>query len=162
MDQVELLTAIIEASVALIGFSGLVIALGRRSSGEWSVIDKTRFTNLLTTGFISLACALIALILLSAGLSHAIVWSSSSVVWVVLVMPVVMWTVSRMVRNPEEATLSWSYTGVSLAVLGATAAVQVANAAYLAEFWPFFLGLAVVLLIGITLFFRLLWFGLFR
>jgi hypothetical protein len=34
MDQVELLTAIIEASVALIGFSGLVIALGRRSSGE--------------------------------------------------------------------------------------------------------------------------------
>jgi hypothetical protein len=35
MEPVELLTAIIEASVALLGFSGLVVALGRRASGEW-------------------------------------------------------------------------------------------------------------------------------
>ena len=163
MDQVELLTAIIEASIALIGFSGLVIVLGRRSSGEWSAADKTRLTVLLATGFILLACTLMALILLSAGLSHTIVWALSSVVWVVLVIPVAVWVVSRVVRDPAEPTGGLTYFLVAnLAVIAAGGAVQVANAAYLAEFWPFFLALAVLLLTGVTQFFRLLWFGLFR
>jgi hypothetical protein len=117
MDPVEFLTAIIEASVALIGFSGLVVALGRRSSGEWSVLDKYRLTILLTVGFILLACTLIALILLSAALSHAVVWALSSAVWVVLVIPFAVWVVSReVIRNPEEPTRSASYSGVNLAV----------------------------------------------
>jgi hypothetical protein len=162
MDQVELLTAIIEASVALIGFSGLVVALGRRASGEWSPGDKTRLGTLLAIGFILLACALIALILLSAGLSGAVVWALSSVVWVVLVLPVSVWAFSRVVGNPADPTTPLSVLAVNLGALAAAAAVQVANAAYLAEFWPFLLALAVLLLIGVTQFFRLLWFGLFR
>ncbi len=162
MDPVELLTAIIEASIALIGFSGLVIALGRRSSGEWLAVDKQRLTILLAIGFILLTCTLVTLILLSTGLSHALVCALSSVVWVVLVIPFAVWTVNRVVRNPEEPTRSWTYLRVSLAVTAATVAVQVANVAYLAEFWPYLLALAVLLLSGITMFFRLLWFGLFR
>jgi hypothetical protein len=163
MDPVELLTAIIEASVALIGFSGLVIALGRRSSGEWSAVEKLRLGLLLGIGVILLGCTLLALTLLSAGLSHAVVWALSSVVWIVLVMPVAVWVVSRVVRNPAEPTGGLSYFLVAnLAVLAAAVAVQVANATSLQEFWPFFLALAVLLLTGVTQFFRLLWFGLFR
>ncbi len=160
MEPVELLTAIIEASIALVGFSGLVIVLGRRSSGEWSALDKQRLTLLLGIGFILLACTLIALILLSAGLSHAVVWALSSVVWIVLVIPFAVWAVSMLVRISED--LSLSYVVANLAVAAATVVVQVANAAYLAEFWPFFLALAVLLLMGVMQFFRLLWFGLFR
>jgi predicted MFS family arabinose efflux permease len=163
MDPIEFLTAIIEASIALIGFSGLVVVLGRRPSGEWSSADRTRLTLLLATGFVVLACTLLALVLLSAGLSHAVVWAWSSIVWVVLVMPVALWVVSRVVREPAESTGRPSYYSVAnFALIAAAAAVQVANAAYLAESWPFLLALAVLLLTGVVAFFRLLWFGIFR
>ena len=162
MDPVELLTAIIEASVALIGFSGLVIALGRRSSGEWSAVEKLRLGLLLGIGVILLGCTLLALTLLSAGLSHAAMWSSSSIAWVVLVLPFTVWGFSSAFRMAEDPTVSATYRVVVAAVMVATAAIQVANAIFLQEFWPCFLGLAVLLLIGVTQFFRLLWFGLFR
>jgi hypothetical protein len=167
MDPIELLTAIIEASIALIGFSGLVVVLGRRASGEWAPRDKDRLIILLGIGFILLACTLVALVLLSAGISHARVWALSSVLWVVLALPLTVWVFSRVFRVwPEqsplrESTLTWTYVRVSIAVVMATVAVQVANAAYLAAFWPFLLGLAVLLVLGATQFFRLLWFGLF-
>ena len=91
MDQVELLTALIEASVALLVFSGLVIDLGRRSSGEWPPVEKLRLINLLGVGVILLGCTLLALILLSAGLSHAAARALSSVAWVVLLLPFTVW-----------------------------------------------------------------------
>jgi hypothetical protein len=162
MEPVELLTAIIEASVALLGFSGLVVALGRRASGEWSPAEKLRLVNLLATGVILLGCTLLALTLLSAGLLHAVVWTLSSVAWVALVPPFVVWAFSRASRVAKDDTVTGTYRVVVGAVVVATAAVQVANAAYLAEFWPFFLALAVLLILGVTQFFRLLWFGLFR
>jgi hypothetical protein len=162
MDQVELLTALIEPSIALLGFSGLVAALGRRSSGEWSPVEKLRLINLLAMGVTVLACALLALTLLSAGLSQTAVCPLSSVAWVVLVLPFAVWTFSRTLRMPEYRTASRAFLNVVIAVVAATAAIQVANAIFLQEFWPFFLGLAVLLIIGVTQFFRLLWFGLFR
>ena len=162
MDQVELLTAIIEASIALIGFSGLVVALGRRASGEWSPAEKLRLRLLLGIGVILLACTLLALTLLSAGLSHAAVWALSSVAWVVLVLPFTVWGFSSAFRMAEDRTVSATYRVVVAAVMVATAAIQVADAIFLQEFWPFFLALAVLLILGVTQFFRLLWFGLFR
>ena len=162
MEPVELLTAIIEASVALIGFSGLVVALGRRASGEWSPVEKIRLINLLAGGVILLACTLLALTLLSSGLSHAVVWTLASVAFTVLVLPLLVWAISRSFRVVEDPTVGWTYTIVGGSVVAATAASQVANAIFLQEFWPFFLALAVLLILGVTQFVRLLWFGLFR
>jgi hypothetical protein len=116
----------------------------------------------LATGVILLGCTLLALTLLSAGLLHAVVWTLSSVAWVALVPPFVVWAFSRASRVAKDDTVTGTYRVVVGAVVVATAAVQVANAAYLAEFWPFFLALAVLLILGVTQFFRLLWFGLFR
>jgi len=162
MDQVELLTAFIEASIALLGFSGLVIALGGRASGEWSLVEKLRLVNLLGTGVILLGCTLLALTLLSAGLSQDVVWALSSVAWVVLVLPFTAWAISRGSRLAEDRTVGLTYRVVVSGVVLATAATQLANATFLQEFWPFFLALAVILILGVTQFFRLLWFGLFR
>jgi hypothetical protein len=162
MDQVELLTAIIEASIGLIGFSGLVIALGRRASGEWSPGDKLRLVNLLATGVIVLACTLVSLILLSAGVPQTTAWASSSVAWVILVLPFSVWAIPQVIRGYDRPTASWTYLGTMFAIVIATIGIQVANAACFAAFWLFALGLAVALLVGVTLFLRLLWFGLFR
>ena len=161
MDQVELLTAIIEASIALLGFSGLVIALGRRSSGEWSPIEKVRLALLLTIGVVLLGCTLLALTLLSAGLSHAVVWALSSGSCAVLVLPVAVWTVRKASEVADDPTVGRTYRIVGIGVAMAVVAIQVANATFLQDFWPFFLALAVLLIMGITQFLRLLWFGLF-
>jgi len=169
MDHVELLTAIIEASIALIGFSGVVVALGPRSSGEWFTGDRLRLTNLLGLGFILLACTVVGLIFVSAGLAQ--VWTLSSLAWLLLVLPFAGWSIRRTYqlrrepRSPRsEPVRRWTpyYFRVALGVVLATAGLQAANAALLAEFWAFFVGLAVLLLLGVTQFIRLLWFGLFE
>jgi len=162
MDQVELLTAIIEASVALLGFSGLVIALGRRSSGEWSPVEKLRLFNLLGTGVMLLGCTLLALTLFSAGLSQDVVWALSSVAWVVIFPPYLVWALTRASRMEEDDTITVMYRMVVGAVVAVTATIQLANAASLRDFWPFFLALAAILVLGVSQFLRLLWFGLFR
>jgi hypothetical protein len=162
VDQVEILTAIIEASIALLGFSGLVIVLGRHASGEWLPIEKLRLSMLLGSGVILLACTLLGLTLLSAGLSHFAVWSLSGLAWTVLVVPFTAWGIIRGYRMADDPTVGLTYRVVAGGVMAATAAIQVANAASLQEFWPFFTALAVTLIIGVTQFFRLLWFGLFR
>jgi hypothetical protein len=168
VDQVELLTAIIEVSIALIGFSGLVVILGRRSSGEWVTGDRLRLIVLLGLGFISFACALVALTFVSSGLSHSAAWAFSSLVWLIFSVPFLVFIVSK-VFSPEagseldrEPFRRWAwYFGVGLGVFVTTAGLQVANAAFLLAFWPFFLGLVVLLILGVVQFFRLLWFGLF-
>ena len=169
MDQVELLTAIIEASIALIGFSGLVVVLGRRSSGEWFAGDKRRLTVLLGIGFASLACTLVSLTFVSTGLSQTTVWALSSLVWLILVLPLAGWIIRMVLYSPRDSELEreplrrWAYYfGIGLGVTAATAGVQAVNAAFLTEFWPFFLGLVVLLLLGVVQFIRLLWFGLFQ
>jgi hypothetical protein len=162
VDQVEILTAMIEASIALLGFSGLVIILGRHASGEWLPIEKLRLSMLLGIGVILLASTLLALTLLSAGLSHSAVWSLSGVVWVFLVVPFTAWGVTRGYRLAEDPTVGLTYRVVAGGVMAAMSAIQVANATSLQEFWPFFAALAVTLIIGVTQFFRLLWYGLFR
>lgn len=70
--------------------------------------------------------------------------------------------IRRAFRVAEDDTATGTYRVVVGAVVAATAAIQVANAILLQEFWPLFLGLAVLLIVGVTQFFRLLWFGLFR
>ena len=65
MDPVEFLTAIVEASVGLLGFTGVVVALGR-DSGSSSAVDKTRMMNLLGWSSITLGSTLLSLVLISA------------------------------------------------------------------------------------------------
>jgi hypothetical protein len=143
--------------------------LGRRSSGEWFASDQLRLINLLGVGFILLVCTLVSLVFVSAGFSHSAVWALSSLVWLILVLPFAVWSVRRTIQlrrgsqPPREPVRIWAYyAGISLGIVVATAGVQVVNAGFLTEFWPFFLGLVVLLILGVVQFARLLWFGLFQ
>ena len=89
-------------------------------------------------------------------------WALSSVAWVVLVLPFTVWAFSSASRLAEDRVPTRRYRDVASGVVGVTAAIQVANVTFFQEFWPFFLSLAVLLILGVTQFFRLLWFGLFR
>ena len=47
LEQTETLQTIAEIAIALVGFSGIVAVLGRRSSGRWSLSERIRFRSLL-------------------------------------------------------------------------------------------------------------------
>jgi len=50
-DPIETLMLLVEAALAMAGFSGVVIVFGRRSTGVWPRVERTRFKNLLITSF---------------------------------------------------------------------------------------------------------------
>ena len=66
MEGSDVLIVIAEIAVGLAGFSGVVVTLGRRSSGPWQKDEKLRFNQLL--GF-ALGCAFFAILPLALMLS---------------------------------------------------------------------------------------------
>jgi hypothetical protein len=142
--------------------SGLALSQIRQST----TFDNN--SNLLGIGFISLACTVVAVILVSTGLPQSTVWTWSSLVWLIFLLPFLAWFLTRtnQLRRepypPGRSHRQWTYYfSIFLIVEVAAAAVQLANAVFLAEFWLFLVGLAVLLLLGVVQFIRLLWFGLF-
>ena len=49
-DPVKILLTLFEGAVALTAFSGIAVVIGRRSGGQWTQIDATRFTGLVING----------------------------------------------------------------------------------------------------------------
>ena len=49
-----ILLSLAEVSVSLTAFAGIEVAVGRRSSGEWSLIDRTRFAKVISIGVFAL------------------------------------------------------------------------------------------------------------
>ena len=76
MQPSDLLSLIVEVGVAIVGFSGIVLVLGRRSTGEWTPLDRARFQGLLNASFLPLAFSGLALVLLAAGLSEPDIWAT--------------------------------------------------------------------------------------
>jgi hypothetical protein len=72
------LALLAELAVAVLGFSGVVAALGQRSSGEWSDLDRLRFRSMIRLALLVLVLSLLPLPFDSAGLGAAHVWGWSS------------------------------------------------------------------------------------
>ena len=99
MDAVEFLTAIVEASVGLLGFTGVVVALGRNPGSSWSAPDRTRMMNLLGWGAITLGSALLSLALISAELQPELVWRVSSLAWLACAVAFMTWMSVRIFQG---------------------------------------------------------------
>ena len=160
MDAVGFLTAIVEASVGLLGFTGVVVALGRNPGSSWSAPDRTRMMNLLGWGAITLASALLSLALISAELQPELVWRVSSLAWLACAVAFVAWMFVRIRRGrpyrPSAVVVVVTYSSIVVA-----AVLQLGNVAQWNAFWPHFSALAVGLGIGLSQFIRFLWFRMF-
>lgn len=149
-DPVATLGVLIEASIALAGFSGVAAVFGRRGSGEWSAADRHRLSNLLTASFGVLFAALAALLLLSAGVPAPRCWSLTSALLGIGTAGYLPLTYRRAARLPPghparpENPAGILIASVMLLALG----VQLANAAWIHEFWCVMLGLVIVLAVG--------------
>jgi hypothetical protein len=73
-----LLQTLAELFIALLGFTGIVAAVGRRSQGEWDPIERVRLESLLSAGGGGVVLALAPLVAASAGMAEALIWRTGN------------------------------------------------------------------------------------
>ena len=82
------LGSVIEVAIALVGFSGIVAAVGRRGAGHWSRVDQVRLQILLTAGGAALSFAFLPFTMIDA-IDPSLVWRICSgllAIWMVGIM----------------------------------------------------------------------------
>jgi hypothetical protein len=63
LNAVDFLSTIAQVSVAIAGFSGIVVAIGHRAAGALTAIERLRLVGLLAESFFILALVVTAMIL---------------------------------------------------------------------------------------------------
>ena len=147
----------VEASLALAGFAGVVNALATRGGEDPNPIHRLSLENLLATSFTALFLSLAALASLSSGIEEATTWS---IISIVAVIPTIYFsmrsarTVTAAVRDRGSNGLNplWLINGTLFAVCG----LQIVNALLWGAFWPIFVLLIALFAVGCFSFVRLL------
>jgi hypothetical protein len=137
-DPIGTLNILVEAAVAIAGFSGVVVVFGRRATGEWSPVERGRIRNLLVTSFTVLFLSLATLLLLHAGIASETTWRVGSAIWTVIAAHQVILVLRRYhtVRDDPQRASTVAVvlmTGVTLIII----TLNIGNALALSQFWPF-------------------------
>ncbi len=74
MQGAGILELISELAIAILGFSGVVVALGSRASGTWSLHDRLRFLGMIRAAACVLVLSLLPFPFHAAGKSGADLW----------------------------------------------------------------------------------------
>ena len=80
MEGAEILQLLAELAVGVLGFSGVVAVLGRRSAGEWSPVDRSRFFGLVWMTTLVLVSSLIPFLLHHGGIAGPPLWGWCSAI----------------------------------------------------------------------------------
>lgn len=158
MEPSDVLMTAIEASIALAGFSGIVVVFGKRSQGEWLPQEDLRLTHLLGASFQAFLLSLLALLLLSANLPAYITWVVCSAVWFLAIAYHTGWAIVRSRRLGEEDLFKTNPVFSSFAggLVAVALLLQVINIVWLREFWPLLAGIVTNLALGARQFVHLL------
>jgi hypothetical protein len=145
-DPHESLTIFAEVSVALSGFSGIVIAFGSRSIEALSALEARRLANLFMLSGFALIVSLLAISLLYIpNVQPHIFWSVGSGLILVLGTAWLIGDVYK-VLGLSKAGTSINFTVVtifdSLAAIGLL--MQLYNIVWTQAPWPFFLALTLI------------------
>ena len=153
MSPGDYLTGASQLGVALLGFTGIVVALDERSLAHWSVVDNLKIRLLVSFSAMPLVQSLLALMLLSFGLSEMILWRAASLMGLAITGPVTLGLTQRFRSiSPSDFKsqggnrlifLISAISGTSLTVF------QLANTIFIGRFWPFF-ALIVFQYVGAT------------
>lgn len=148
-DPQAALSIFAEISVALAGFSGIVIAFGRRPVAALSPLEMRRLSNLFILSGLALFLSLLGVSLMHLALvDEGLLWRIGSGVIFILATPWLVWDVMRVrkLEQSEKAAVNplLLVTFDSLALL--MLLLQLANVVFISAAWPFFL--ALVLTIG--------------
>jgi hypothetical protein len=162
MDYAATLQLLAELAVAVLGFSGVVAVLGRRSAGEWTRLDRMRFFAMVRLTVIVLVLAVLPLPFHFAGLSGEATWgwcSGIAAVGVILNLAVASLdgALSKAVLTAQETSrLGFAYTLTASFFALALFAANATGIGLARSFTPYLV--ATLLLFGapVVLFIRLL------
>jgi hypothetical protein len=147
-DPYDTLTVFAEVSIALAGFSGIAIAIGRRTHGELSPLESRRLFNLFGFTALTLFTSLLGMTLLHVErIDGEILWRGGSVLMVLTGVPWLLfdWHKIRALSPDERAHVHpfviYPFTVIAVLAL----ALQLVNAVFLGIDWIFFLALVVQL-----------------
>jgi hypothetical protein len=104
VEPTDALYNIVEASLALAGFAGIVTALGHRPSGQWRLDDRDRIVNLLLATLLPFVLALLALVLIHAEVTSA--WRMSSACFALLLLGNFVVGIRDVLRARKEPEIS--------------------------------------------------------
>jgi hypothetical protein len=145
----------VEVCVAIAGFSGIVIVLGRRQSGEWTPVDRLRLGGLLNASVAPMGISGLALILLASQVPSESVWRICSATYAVL--NALFWARGmRRAANLEPEEMNRAQMLIVAVSGAATTLLLIANVLSLHSFWPLAIGLVYHVAIALFNFFGLL------
>jgi len=147
-DPHDTLSIFAEIAIALAGFSGIVIAFGRRAIGSLSVLEIRRLSNLFTLSGVVLTFSLVGVSLLHVSdIDPNRFWSGFSGAVFLVAAP---WLLRDVVKVSRLEKAEKAQVNMLLLVFFNTLAVvvvillQLYNWILLREPWPFFLALALI------------------
>ncbi|MBW2292906.1 MAG: hypothetical protein JRG89_19555 [Deltaproteobacteria bacterium] len=149
----DALGAAIEVSIAMVGFAGIVAAVGRRGAGDWNPLDQLRLRILLTAGGVAGAFAFFPFVLLDTGLAPELCWRIGTGV-------MALWFIGIRIYRQRQATRMGLtpfmplpfFLIVHLPIIMALAI----NTIWLGDSWPYVLGVVLQLFTAFITFVRLL------
>jgi hypothetical protein len=121
----DILSTIVEFSVAVAGFSGIVAALALSRPSQWPFVSQALFTALLFSTAISASVSLFAMVLLASPVSPATAWATASVAHGVILLGVIALRTRQGRGSGVEIT---SRVAVVFAVMLGIASTQSVNA----------------------------------
>lgn len=159
----DTLSIFAEVAIALAGFSGIVIAFGRRSLGSLSNLEKRRLSNLFFFSGLVLLFSLLGISLLHIDFSdERTIWISGSTVLAVVTAWWLLFDLRQIRRlDPVERRQINPYLIVPFnvaAVLGL--GLQIANAVLIHKPWPVLLALVLAVAFAFQQFILLVRMGL--
>ena len=151
MTPADILPSLIELSIAIAGFSAVVVAIQERVRTDAQV--RIYLNSLLLSTFNACALAVGAMVLLASPLGAAAAWSATSFAHALVAIGVL---VVRELQRREGTFVRTRPLRIARAVLYGVAGIQLLNAIALHEPWIAVLGLGVYSLLGFGFFVSLL------
>jgi hypothetical protein len=152
----DLLTTLAQLGVALAGFSGIVVVLGARASGDWSARERQLLSVLLATSGAVILWSLLPLLLSASQLTDRRVWLLSSGSWAIGQVGILVFRARQLARDPsafaQDRGLAITAFCGGVAALG----VQLVNSFSWGIAWPHLAAVTWHLALSFLVFVRLL------
>ena len=162
MDHAGILQLLAELAVAVLGFSGVVAVLGRRSSGEWTLVDRVRFFTMVRLTVSVLIFALLPFPLHSAGLTGETIWGwCSGIAALIVVLNLIVAFIDNafarsVLTEPGTSRLAIAYIFISAPTAAALFAMNATGIGLQRSFTPYLVGTLLLFGAPVVLFIRLL------
>jgi len=151
-----LLTTTAEISIAIAGFSGIVVAVAPGRMAELPTAAKSILSTLLLVTASTFAYAFVPLLILSADVQEETAWRVSSLLHAIYLVAASAYRMSQRVRTSRDERPSGSFYLFTLFVAAALA-LQVVNMLWLHAAWPYLVAMVVMNLSGFFVFSLLMW-----